>query len=47
MLIDGKLNENNTIELANDLIEFYTHVLTDKKQPALMHSTVNNVINVY
>ena len=43
-LIAGKLNENNIIELANDLIEFYTHVLSDKKQPALMHSTVNNVI---
>lgn len=44
MLIAGKLNAKNTVELADDLIEFYTHVLSDKKKPALMHSAVNNVI---
>ncbi len=44
MLIDAKLNETNTVEMADDLIEFYSHVLSDKKQPGLMHNTVNNVI---
>lgn len=44
MLIAGKLNEKNTVELAYELIEYYIHVFSKRKQPVLMHSTVNNVI---
>lgn len=44
MLIDSKLNDHNAIEVADELIEFYTRVLMDKKRPTLMHNTVNNVI---
>jgi len=44
-LIDSKLNEENTIEFANDLIDYYMHVLQADKGPELMHSTVTNVIN--
>ena len=44
-LIDSKLNGENTIEFANDLIEYYMHVLQADKLPGPMHSTVTNVIN--
>ncbi|MEK5036849.1 helix-turn-helix domain-containing protein [Sporosarcina sp. FSL K6-3457] len=44
MLIDSKLNDRNAIEVADEIIEFYMHVLMKKKRPALLHNTVNNVI---
>lgn len=44
-LIDLKLSRENTIDFADDLIEFYMHVFSGDKQPNLMHSTVTNVIN--
>lgn len=44
-LIDSKLNEKNRIEFVDDLIEFYTHILAETKQPELIHGTVNDVID--
>src|SRR5690606_5030680 len=44
MVIDSKLNNDNAIEVADELIEFYMHVLAEKKRPILMHNTVNSVI---
>ncbi|MER2088311.1 MAG: AraC family transcriptional regulator [Sporosarcina sp.] len=44
MLINTKLSEKNMVELVDDMIEFYVHVLSDEYQPGLMHSTVNDVI---
>ena len=44
MLIDRKLNERNAVGLADELIEFYMYMLTEKKHPLLKHHTVNDVI---
>lgn len=43
-LIDSKLNGENAIEFANDLIDYYMHVLQADKGQGL-HSTVTNVIH--
>lgn len=43
-LIDSKLNRSNSFEIADELIEFYIHMIIEKKKPALLHNTVNNVI---
>lgn len=45
LLIEQKLNEKNIVEFADELIEFYTYVLTEKKRPFLKHHTVNSVIH--
>ena len=37
MLIERKLNEGNAVGLADELIEFYMYVLTEKKRPLLKH----------
>ncbi|MBE1555149.1 AraC family transcriptional regulator [Sporosarcina limicola] len=44
MFIKVKLNNQNTMEFADELIEFYMQVLENKKQPALRHNTVNKVV---
>lgn len=44
LLVEQKLNSQNVMELANELIEFYTYVLAEKKNPLLRHNTVNSVI---
>jgi YesN/AraC family two-component response regulator len=45
MLIDSKLNDDNAVEVADELIEFYMYVLKEKKRPVLLHNTVNKVIH--
>ena len=44
MLIDSKLNDDNAVEVAGELIEFYMFMLKDRKRPILLHNTVNKVI---
>lgn len=44
LLVEQKLNDQNVVELADELIEFYTYVLAEKKNPRLRHHTVNSVI---
>ncbi len=45
MLIDSKLNDDNAVEVANELIEFYMYVVKGRKRPVLPHNTVNKVIH--
>ncbi|MCZ2260400.1 AraC family transcriptional regulator [Sporosarcina sp. G11-34] len=44
-LIERTLNEGNLFELADELIEFYIYVLSEKTRPILSHGTVTNVIH--
>ena len=44
-LIDQKLDSENAVELGDELVEFYTYVLSEKKRPFLRHTTVNSVIH--
>lgn len=43
-LIEEKLNEENAIDLLSELIEFLMYTIEEKKQPTLLHQTVNEVI---
>lgn len=43
-LIEEKLTEDNAVNVADELIEFYLYVIAEKKSPTLMHHTVNKVI---
>lgn len=45
MLIDSKLKDDNAVEVAGELIEFYMYMLKDRKRPMLLHNTVNKVIH--
>ncbi|MHA6259844.1 helix-turn-helix domain-containing protein [Sporosarcina sp. CAU 1771] len=44
LLVERKLSADNVLEIADELIEFYTYVLTERKSPLLKHTTVNKVI---
>jgi len=44
VLIERKLKPNHVMEFADELIEFYSYILTEKKNPLLKHQTVNDVI---
>lgn len=44
MLIENKLTEDNVIDFGDELIEFITYMIADRKPPVLKHHTVNNVL---
>lgn len=43
-LIEEKLNDENAVDLLGELIEFLMYTIEEKKQPTLLHQTVNEVI---
>lgn len=44
MLIENKLTEDNVVDFGDELIEFITYMIADRKPPVLKHHTVNNVL---
>ncbi|WP_438313307.1 helix-turn-helix transcriptional regulator [Sporosarcina sp. FA9] len=44
ILIENKLKPTIIMEFADELIEFYSYILTGKKNPKMKHHTVNDVI---
>ena len=44
MLINDKLTKDNMFEIGDELIEFITYSITDKKPPLFKHHTVNSVL---
>lgn len=44
VLIETKLNEENTFEFVDELLEFYMYTLKNKDLPPLSNQIVNNVI---
>lgn len=44
MLINDKLTKDNIFEIGDELIEFITYSITDKKPPLFKHHTVNKVL---
>ena len=44
MLINNKLTEDNIFEIGDELIEFITYTISDRKPPLFKHHTVNNVL---
>ncbi len=43
-MIDERLNDAEFYQFADDLIEFYIYVISERKQPSYKHQTVNKVI---
>ena len=43
-LVKNKLTEDNIFEIGDELIEFVTYTITDRKPPLFKHHTVNNVL---
>lgn len=44
MLIEEKLTKDNTINLADEIIEFYQYMIVEKKVATATHHTVNKVV---
>ena len=44
MLVNGKLTKDNIFEIGDELIEFITYTIMDRKPPLFKHHTVNNVL---
>lgn len=43
-MIDQRMNDAEFLQFADDLIEFYIYVISERKQPTYKHQTVNKVI---
>lgn len=43
-MIDERMNDAEFLQFADDLIEFYIYVISERKQPSYKHQTVNKVI---
>ncbi|WP_146553324.1 helix-turn-helix transcriptional regulator [Rummeliibacillus sp. SL167] len=43
-MIDEHMNDAEFLQFADDLIEFYIYVISERKQPSYKHQTVNKVI---
>lgn len=43
-MIDERMNDAQFLQFADDLIEFYIYVISERKQPSYKHQTVNKVI---
>ncbi|MBK3494535.1 helix-turn-helix transcriptional regulator [Viridibacillus sp. YIM B01967] len=43
-MIDQRMNDAEFLQFADDLIEFYIYVISERKQPSYKHQTVNKVI---
>lgn len=43
-MIESNLNDHNTVEIGDELVEFYCYVLKEKDKPLHSHETVNEVI---
>ncbi|WP_299511013.1 helix-turn-helix transcriptional regulator [uncultured Rummeliibacillus sp.] len=43
-MIDERMNDAEYLQFADDLIEFYIYVISERKQPYYKHQTVNKVI---
>ena len=43
-MVDERLNDAEYLQFADDLIEFYIYVISERKQPSYKHQTVNKVI---
>ncbi|WP_010290643.1 AraC family transcriptional regulator [Kurthia massiliensis] len=43
-MVDERMNDAEFLQFADDLIEFYIYVISERKQPSYKHQTVNKVI---
>lgn len=43
-MIDERMNDAEFLQFADDLIEFFIYVISERKQPSYKHQTVNKVI---
>lgn len=43
-MVDERMNDAEFLQFADDLVEFYIYVISERKQPSYKHQTVNRVI---